>query len=139
MSDHGGVLDSATVIELLDGGRADLLVELVALFSEDAPRHVASLRKAVGGWDTAEVARLAHALKGSAATLGARLMSATCAELEAASRAGRTDVGPVMTRLEQQTDDVLKTLARLVAASQSAKGPAAGTGETTVDRDDARA
>lgn len=139
MSDHGGVLDSATVMELLDGGGADLLVELIALFSEDAPRHVTSLREAVGGRDTAEVARLAHALKGSAATLGARLMSATCAELEAASRAGRTDVGPVMARLEQQTDDVLKALARLVAASQSEKGPAAGTGEITVDRDAARA
>jgi HPt (histidine-containing phosphotransfer) domain-containing protein len=139
MSDHGGVLDSPTVMELLDGGGADLLVELVALFSEDAPRHVASLREAVGGRDTAEVARLAHALKGSAATLGARLMSATCAELEAASRSGRTDVGPVMARLEQQTDDVLKALARLVAASQSAKGPAAGAGETAVDHDDAKA
>jgi HPt (histidine-containing phosphotransfer) domain-containing protein len=136
MSDHGGVLDSATVRELLDGGGADLLAELVGLFNEDAPRHVARLREAVGGLDTAEVARLAHALKGSAATLGARLMSATCAELEAASRAGRTDVGPVMARLEQQTDDVLRALARLVAASRLAKEPAAGTGGAPTDRDD---
>jgi HPt (histidine-containing phosphotransfer) domain-containing protein len=120
MTDHREVLDPATLGELRGGGVPDLLAELVALFSEDAPRHVARLREAVGRQDPAEVARVAHTLKGSAATLGARLMSATCAELESASRAGRTDLGPLMARLEQQTGDVLEALARLVPGGRPA-------------------
>jgi HPt (histidine-containing phosphotransfer) domain-containing protein len=118
MTDHRELLDPAVVEELLGGGVPGLLGELVAVFSEDAPRHVACLREALGRQDTAEVARVAHTLKGSAATLGARLMSATCAELESASRAGHTDLGPLMARLEQQTGDVLEALARLVSGNR---------------------
>jgi signal transduction histidine kinase/CheY-like chemotaxis protein/putative methionine-R-sulfoxide reductase with GAF domain len=108
------VLDPEALADLEAGGGPELLTELIGLFGEDAPRAVARIRLAVEGGDAAELTRVAHALKGSSATLGARAMSVTCGALEAGGRAGRaTDLAPTLAELERQTDDVMRALAAL--------------------------
>jgi CheY-like chemotaxis protein len=120
------VLDPDTLVELQDPGIPGLLAELIGLFSEDAPHNVARLHAAVAGADPAEVTRIAHALKGSAATLGARTMAATCAAIEAAGRAGRAaDLGPALAELQRQTHDVLAALAELAPAAVDGDGETA--------------
>ena len=110
------VLDASAIAELEAGGGPELRDELIALFNEDAPSALEKIRAAAAAGDAAELGRVAHALKGSSATIGARLMSATCASLEAAGRAGQiADQGPAIVELERQMSDVLQALAALVA------------------------
>jgi signal transduction histidine kinase/DNA-binding response OmpR family regulator/HPt (histidine-containing phosphotransfer) domain-containing protein len=116
-----GVLDATVLAELQAGGLEGLLAELIGLFSEDAPRNLERIRAALSGGDAAELARVAHALKGSAATLGARAMAATCLELETGGHLGRTaELAPALARLEAQTDEVLQALAALAAGADGA-------------------
>jgi HPt (histidine-containing phosphotransfer) domain-containing protein len=115
------VLDASVLAELQAGGMEGLLAELIGLFSEDAPRNVERIDAALRAGDAGELARVAHALKGSAATLGARAMAATCLELETGGHAGRTvELAPFLARLEAQTDDVLKALAALAPGTAAA-------------------
>jgi HPt (histidine-containing phosphotransfer) domain-containing protein len=131
----GSVIDTKLLAELQGSGMDGLLAELIGLFSEDAPLNLERIRAALSGGDAAELARVAHALKGSAATLGARAMAATCLELETGGHAGRTaELGPALARLEQQTDEVLRGLAAVaagLATGAALKVGAAGADEET--------
>ncbi len=83
---NGEVLDASLLNafeELQEPGEADLIVELIDLYLEDAPRRIAALTKAASNSDWSEVKRAAHNLKGSSANLGVQLVSEVCAELEA--------------------------------------------------------
>jgi signal transduction histidine kinase/CheY-like chemotaxis protein len=130
-----GVIDTKLLAELQGSGMDGLLAELIGLFSEDAPLNLERIRAALSGGDAAELARVAHALKGSAATLGARAMAATCLELETGGHAGRTaELGPALARLEQQTHEVLRGLAAVaagLATGAALKVGAAGADEET--------
>lgn len=63
-------------------GEPDLIVELIDLYLEDAPRRIADLQAAIAGADQLALKRTAHSLRGSSANLGARQVAALCAELE---------------------------------------------------------
>lgn len=77
----------ADVLEMLDSlqepGEPDLLAELVALFLRDTPDRLQQLREHAA--DAAAVARIAHAVKGSAGNLGATHLLATATRLEQAA------------------------------------------------------
>jgi len=73
--------------EIQAEGEPDLVVELIDLYLEDAPRKLAIMLEAAAGADAESLRRAAHSLKGSSASLGAFGMAALCAELE------RTDCG----------------------------------------------
>jgi len=60
------VLDEQAILERVDGNR-DLLREIVALFLEAYPRQQAELGAAIARGRAEEVARVAHAIKGSVA------------------------------------------------------------------------
>jgi HPt (histidine-containing phosphotransfer) domain-containing protein len=64
-------------------GEPDIIVELIDLFLADALRRMIDMQAAIAATDALALRRAAHALKGSSANLGARQMSALCAELEA--------------------------------------------------------
>jgi two-component system, sensor histidine kinase and response regulator len=68
--------------EIQAEGEPDLVVELIDLYLEDAPRKVASMLEAVAGADGAALRRAAHSLKGGSASLGAFGVAALCEELE---------------------------------------------------------
>jgi two-component system, sensor histidine kinase and response regulator len=55
--------------------------ELLKLFSDDSRERVASMRAALSSSDMAELARLAHALKGSSAMIGAQRLAVAAGEL----------------------------------------------------------
>jgi HPt (histidine-containing phosphotransfer) domain-containing protein len=75
--------------EVLDGlremqevGEPDLLAELVEIFVEDASARLRALREALERSDAESLKQTAHALKGSAANLGARRMAHIAARIE---------------------------------------------------------
>jgi HPt (histidine-containing phosphotransfer) domain-containing protein len=79
------VLDP-TALERLDlvsrHGDPTLLARLVALFLEDTPDRLNGLRAAFDHQDDAAIRAVAHGLRGSSATFGARDMVAHCSFLE---------------------------------------------------------
>ena len=86
--------------EIQAEGEPDLVVELIDLYLEDAPRKVASMLEAAAGADGAALGRAAHSLKGSSASLGAFGVAALCEELEEVVKADSfSSAGMLLTRL----------------------------------------
>ena len=80
------VLD--TLRDLREPGQPDVLTELIDLFLEDTPPRLAAVRDAVTRHDGDALRQAAHALKGSAASLGATEVRSLCAELEQLGKHG---------------------------------------------------
>jgi CheY-like chemotaxis protein len=81
------VFDRASLEAHADGDAA-LIVELIGLFREDAPRLVADVREAIAAGDARALHAAAHTLKGSARALGGNRAALVAVELEALGRAG---------------------------------------------------
>lgn len=81
------VWDKAAMLERLMNDHA-LLGKGVALFLEDTPPRLESLHTALREGDGARVKKIAHALKGSAANVGADTLSAAAGAIEASAEAG---------------------------------------------------
>lgn len=95
------ILDSYRVLQ--DEGQPDVVTEFIDVFLEDLPTRVARLRMAVGSRNPAELKSAAHALKGSAASVGAVVVSGLCAQIEAIGRAGSaTGTEELMTQLDPE-------------------------------------
>lgn len=75
----------------IEGLGSDLKAKLTELFVRDTGKRLEQLRDAVQRADTPTVARLAHAIKGSAANLGARHLAQLCADIE--TRAATAEFG----------------------------------------------
>ena len=83
------VLDPEVIDSLKELGGDDdpeLFHELVELFLEDTPQRIRELDQAVGGQDAAGIEQAAHALKSSAANLGATQLSQIFRDIESAGR-----------------------------------------------------
>ncbi len=87
MADDGG--DSplsegviAPLRELHNTPPGGQLADLVALFTAESSRRVAELRDAITTRDGPAIERLAHALRGAGANVGARLLPRLCERLE---------------------------------------------------------
>jgi signal transduction histidine kinase/CheY-like chemotaxis protein len=70
------------------GGDAALAHEVLVLFAEDSPARLAAVDAAVAMHDVASLRRVAHAIKGAAATIGARDLAAAAVSLEQAATSG---------------------------------------------------
>ncbi len=75
-------------------GAPDFLAGLVEKFLGLTTDRLVALREASDRADAEAVERCAHALKGSAATMGATLLAQACAEVEDAARSGRMEEVP---------------------------------------------
>src|SRR5262245_24839082 len=71
------------------GGNQKRYETLLRKFAEQQTGTVASIRAALLGSDAATAERIAHSLKGAAATLGANSLSEAAARVESAIRSGR--------------------------------------------------
>jgi two-component system, sensor histidine kinase and response regulator len=83
------VLDMSVVDELLalsDDGDPELLLDLIQLFLADGPAKVKSVVDGLAKQDFEQMERAAHALKGSAGNLGARLLQQVCENMQLATR-----------------------------------------------------
>lgn len=77
----------AALVETV-GGDADFVAGLVDEFVIDAARLVAGMRAGAEAGRPGDVAREAHQLKSSSASLGAALLPELCSNLEAEASAG---------------------------------------------------
>ena len=80
-------LDPSLIAGLRELGSADFR-DLVQLFLDDGALRVAALRAAEGAGDVDAMARVAHSLKGSAATFGATALADCCRQLQALASSG---------------------------------------------------
>jgi len=71
----------------------DGIRELMGLFIDDGGNHIVRLGGALDRSDAGLLAEVAHALKGSSASVGANRMAQLCGQLETSGRAGTTAGG----------------------------------------------
>jgi CheY-like chemotaxis protein len=107
------VLHQATVAELAMLG-PDVLAEVVALFRDEAPGLVETLRTAYAAGDAAALSRTAHTLKGSAAVVGAVRVADLARRADEAGRQRVLDIVPDL--LERLAGETAVALAALAAA-----------------------
>jgi CheY-like chemotaxis protein/HPt (histidine-containing phosphotransfer) domain-containing protein len=98
-----GPLDPKVLAGLRELGDAELFSELVEMFVGDTEGRIATLRRAAGEGDAAQVERSAHTLKGSAVNMGAREMERLSAQLQDAGAAEDLGEAPeLLDRLEEE-------------------------------------
>ena len=78
----------------LDDGAVGLLKEMFGLFEEDTPERIQALEAALASRQMAELADVAHAIKGAAGTMGIPKLRAVAAELEGGGRKGAFSAEP---------------------------------------------
>ncbi len=85
------VLDPAVIESLRrlnQPGEPDVVQEVLTLFIAEAPMRLAAVAGAVEVGDATALQRAAHAMKGSAAAIGATAFQRICGDLEEMGRAG---------------------------------------------------
>jgi PAS domain S-box-containing protein len=85
---HAGAAIDTAVLEGLSAGMEEVVPELIDIYFDGTPKLLADMRQAVAQDDASLLARAAHTLKPSSATLGAIPLATLCEELEAMGRAG---------------------------------------------------
>jgi HPt (histidine-containing phosphotransfer) domain-containing protein len=95
------------------------VAELAGMFLDDARSGLQALEEAVRDGDAPAVEQVAHMLKGSSGNMGARRMSALCAQLEDAGASGDFDRSPEMLeRLREEFGRVDRALGAEVDGSR---------------------
>jgi len=102
---HAGesALDRRVLEQLADDlGGATPLRDVIATFLDKTPPTLALLREAAARGDAEGARKAAHLIKGTSATLGARLLAAQCADLETLCQCGgMTDALTRVAAIEQ--------------------------------------
>jgi HPt (histidine-containing phosphotransfer) domain-containing protein len=102
------------LLSLSDDGDPELLLDLIRLFLEDGPSKVAAISEGLQATDFDKMERAAHALKGSAGNLGARLLQGTCEKMQSATRQKQLDdMRELTAQLQQNFVEVKKALEEL--------------------------
>jgi len=100
-------IDMAELLTRVDND-LELLRDLVAIFQEDFPRHLDTLRGAVAANDLREVKVASHTLKGMLANLAVSRAATAAARLEQVAGAGSTEsVGSALAEFEREVDGLL--------------------------------
>jgi HPt (histidine-containing phosphotransfer) domain-containing protein len=100
------VLRSYEKIQL--DGEPGLIVELIDLYLEDAPRRVAVMRESLAKRNWLSVKREAHSLRGSSGNLGALQMARICDEIEGIESGDLfPSIAALLSYLEQELERVV--------------------------------
>ncbi len=95
-------------------GNAELYRKLLRKFRESGREFAAAFQAAQTGPDPTAQTRMAHTLKGTAGTIGARALQRAAAALEKACQGGRAEViAPALTKTLTELDPVIAGLAAL--------------------------
>ncbi|MEV0901367.1 histidine kinase dimerization/phospho-acceptor domain-containing protein [Actinoplanes sp. NPDC049802] len=86
------------------------LAEILHNFADRLPGVLDRMDAAATDGDSRNLARLAHGLKASSATLGANRFAALCADLEDRARHAGDDPGPVLRDLHERAREVSDTM-----------------------------
>jgi HPt (histidine-containing phosphotransfer) domain-containing protein len=104
------------VIESLKelGGEDDpgLVVELIGLFLDDAPKRMSDIQSSLARGDIASLERAAHTLKSSSANIGAARLSAHCKSMEELARHQKVEGLPSIVRASVQSWTELESVLR---------------------------
>lgn len=98
-------IDMAVLNELREASGEDLVREVVELFAAECDKRLAAMHGAGDAADWQGIRAHAHALKSSAASLGALRLSRTFAEIEASEAPG-----DYLPRIKPETDQALSEL-----------------------------
>ncbi|MCU1674739.1 MAG: two-component hybrid sensor and regulator [Frankiales bacterium] len=85
-------VDPSVLMELtgrLGARGAEFRTKLIGTFEDETERRIAELSAATAAGDAAEVARVAHAMRGGSGAMGAHRLAAVCADVEESLRAGQ--------------------------------------------------
>jgi len=86
---------------------ASFFPQLLETFEHDAIEHLAVLRSAIAGGETARLRGEAHALKGASLTIGAQGMAHICQQLENSGTEENMEGAPeALARLDLEFDRV---------------------------------
>jgi CheY-like chemotaxis protein/HPt (histidine-containing phosphotransfer) domain-containing protein len=121
MAVESDALDPAMIAQLwsLDAGRPGFFRELVGSFAAACNEVIAALPAQIERQDGAEVAALAHRLKGTAANLGATSLSDAGARLERAAREERwTTAEPLLAEITALAARAVEQLQGVVRTSE---------------------
>ena len=91
------------VLTLLGDGNADRLIHACDLFLTGVPARLADAEAALAEGRPGDVARVAHSLRGTAGTFGARRLSQLADHLEqACRRPGTESAGPLIEEMRDE-------------------------------------
>jgi PAS domain S-box-containing protein len=118
------VLDAARLDELLDlePGDPTLLLRFIGRFGSNARHTLEEMRRTHQVGTAYDLGRLAHALKGSAANLGAHRLAALCREIELLGDEGAVPDQAVIDRLGVEVDEAAGALEAFAAELDAAHG-----------------
>lgn len=89
-------------------GEPDLVIELIDLYLDDAPRRVAAMHRSAALSDWQSVKRAAHGLRGSSGSLGAVEVGLICSEIEGAEfESPCPSISMLLSRLERGLERAL--------------------------------
>ncbi len=119
--DKSNVLNTSEAMERLDGDE-ELLREIFGVFTDDAPKQMEILKKAIDTGDIVLTERQAHSLKSAAANIGADLMKSRAFEIELAARDGNMrDAHTLYEQLERELKRVLEALTDVLGRDKAVK------------------
>ena len=109
----GENLDLGVMDQLLnlDDGALGLLKEMLGLFKTDTPDRIRAIEATLASGDLADMADLAHAIKGASANVGAVRVASVAREMEDAALDADWDaLGTAMRTLSTETESARKAL-----------------------------
>jgi HPt (histidine-containing phosphotransfer) domain-containing protein len=119
-----------TLAAMNRSGEPDLLPTIVSMFIDSVPVTLDTLKRVAAGGDLRTLQRTGHDLKSSCASLGAGVLAARCAELEALARAGtRTGTEALVSDIVNEFNAVRPELEALLTVSPKRPPPPIGTGQ----------
>jgi HPt (histidine-containing phosphotransfer) domain-containing protein len=97
--------------ELQEDDEDDLFRELIEIYIADAPAYIADISLAIASANAHAMERAAHTLKGSSASLGARLLASACLEMEKLGRSGSlSGAEDLLARVRQEFERARRAL-----------------------------
>ena len=102
-------------------GNIDLMQRVLKMFQERIPEEMETMEKALKLRDTEQIARVAHRVKGTSASISADGLMRAATEIEDVSRAGRVaDIPAGIERLHDEWEKYLDYAATLLSAATTA-------------------
>lgn len=103
----------ATLKESLGDDDGTIIGQLIELYASDSPQQLADAAAALEKSDTASLARAAHSLKSTSASMGAMTVARLASELEECAK--RNDPAPSASLLAQLKSELSSAITKLTA------------------------
>ncbi len=109
-------MDKDMINTLKDMG-ADIFVELIQLYLEEAPNQIAEIKQQFASGNAKAMGEAAHSLKGSSLNLGANHLADICKQIELKGKRGDLSaLEGLLDQLDQQYQEVQKELEHEIAS-----------------------